>query len=279
MKKWKCTVCGYIHKGASPPDKCPVCGADKSLFQLMEEEAHDDIKSSSDATQPKPSTTTGVTQWKCTVCGYIHKGSEPPDQCPVCGADKSLFIPLDEEKAEETPADKDYRQAVPTEPETQPAPNPKSSKLIFMNKSLEDLMQILTQLHGHPIAVHIPNGLLPVSVFFTFIAVVFGSESFAIAARYNIGFVALAMPIVIGTGIVDWQNRFNRRMTSVFRIKIACAVVVSLLSIILAVWWIVNPDIYNAGLSSNGFFLLLNLINVATAGLAGWYGGKLVFHP
>ncbi len=32
MKKWKCTVCGYIHKGDAPPDKCPVCGAPKEKF-------------------------------------------------------------------------------------------------------------------------------------------------------------------------------------------------------------------------------------------------------
>ncbi|MGL4848164.1 MAG: NADH peroxidase [Clostridium sp.] len=31
MKKFVCTVCGYIHEGATPPDICPVCkvGADK----------------------------------------------------------------------------------------------------------------------------------------------------------------------------------------------------------------------------------------------------------
>jgi rubrerythrin len=31
-------------------------------------------------------------QWKCTVCGYIHEGKNPPDICPVCGAIKYQFI-------------------------------------------------------------------------------------------------------------------------------------------------------------------------------------------
>ena len=35
-KKWKCTVCGYIHEGEGPPDKCPVCGAFKYQFILYE---------------------------------------------------------------------------------------------------------------------------------------------------------------------------------------------------------------------------------------------------
>ncbi|MFH2012009.1 MAG: rubredoxin-like domain-containing protein [Pseudomonadota bacterium] len=36
IKKWKCTVCGYIHEGEGPPDKCPVCGASKYQFILYE---------------------------------------------------------------------------------------------------------------------------------------------------------------------------------------------------------------------------------------------------
>jgi len=35
-KKWKCTVCGYIHEGTKPPDLCPVCGAHKFQFILYE---------------------------------------------------------------------------------------------------------------------------------------------------------------------------------------------------------------------------------------------------
>jgi len=36
-KKWKCTVCGYIQDGESPPQVCPVCGAFKYQFILYEE--------------------------------------------------------------------------------------------------------------------------------------------------------------------------------------------------------------------------------------------------
>ena len=35
MKKFVCTVCGYIHEGETAPEKCPVCGvgADKFIEQ------------------------------------------------------------------------------------------------------------------------------------------------------------------------------------------------------------------------------------------------------
>jgi mannose-6-phosphate isomerase-like protein (cupin superfamily) len=38
-------------------------------------------------------------KWRCTVCGYIHEGSEPPDECPNCGAPKEKFVPYDESES------------------------------------------------------------------------------------------------------------------------------------------------------------------------------------
>ena len=30
--KWVCSVCGYTHYGDNPPEKCPLCGVPKELF-------------------------------------------------------------------------------------------------------------------------------------------------------------------------------------------------------------------------------------------------------
>ena len=32
MKKYVCSVCGYVHEGNEPPEKCPVCKAPASKF-------------------------------------------------------------------------------------------------------------------------------------------------------------------------------------------------------------------------------------------------------
>ncbi|MGI5970954.1 MAG: NADH peroxidase [Oscillospiraceae bacterium] len=40
MKKWVCTVCGYVHEGDAPPEKCPVCGAPASKFIEQAAEAN-----------------------------------------------------------------------------------------------------------------------------------------------------------------------------------------------------------------------------------------------
>lgn len=33
--------------------------------------------------------------WRCTVCGYIHKGDEPPEKCPNCAATSDKFVEVD----------------------------------------------------------------------------------------------------------------------------------------------------------------------------------------
>jgi nitrite reductase (NADH) large subunit len=34
--------------------------------------------------------------WICPICGYIHYGVEPPEECPVCGAGREMFEPYKE---------------------------------------------------------------------------------------------------------------------------------------------------------------------------------------
>ena len=35
MKKWRCSVCGYIWEGETPPVQCPVCRAATDKFVEM----------------------------------------------------------------------------------------------------------------------------------------------------------------------------------------------------------------------------------------------------
>lgn len=37
MKKYVCTVCGYVHQGDAPPARCPQCKAPASKFKLQAE--------------------------------------------------------------------------------------------------------------------------------------------------------------------------------------------------------------------------------------------------
>ena len=32
-------------------------------------------------------------KWKCSVCGYVHEGTEPPAKCPACGHPREYYEP------------------------------------------------------------------------------------------------------------------------------------------------------------------------------------------
>ena len=38
-KKWICTVCGYVHEGDTPPEKCPLCKQPAEKFKEVIEDA------------------------------------------------------------------------------------------------------------------------------------------------------------------------------------------------------------------------------------------------
>lgn len=91
MKKWICSVCAYVHEGDAPPDECPICGAPASAFEpYVEPEV-------SVPAPVGPAASAPVKKWICTVCGYIHEGDEPPEECPICAAPASAFEPYTEE--------------------------------------------------------------------------------------------------------------------------------------------------------------------------------------
>ena len=82
MKKFVCTVCGYIHEGDAPPAVCPICKVPASRFQ-----------EDTSAAEPAPvQESKPVKKYVCSVCGYVHEGDEPPVQCPVCKVPASKFV-------------------------------------------------------------------------------------------------------------------------------------------------------------------------------------------
>ncbi|MDY0221263.1 MAG: rubredoxin [Desulfobacterium sp.] len=36
MKRWRCTICNYVHEGDAPPERCPICNAPASKFVEIE---------------------------------------------------------------------------------------------------------------------------------------------------------------------------------------------------------------------------------------------------
>jgi len=67
--------------------------------------------------------------WVCLVCGYVHRGPEPPEVCPICGASRDEFERHAEAPVAEKPVEAPrrwrclicgYEHAGPAPPETCP---------------------------------------------------------------------------------------------------------------------------------------------------------------
>ncbi len=202
-------------------------------------------------------------KWKCTVCGYIHHGDEPPEKCPVCNAPKEKFIEVTEE-------------AISSEKTGQEETGGKAEQIETL-PWYDSLFTLMSKHHIHPISVHIPNGVGPVSVIFVVLAVIFNFTNLAQAAFYNLVFIVLAMPLVLFSGYVEWKKKYNGAFTKHFITKMICGVVVLSAAIILVIWYIINPDVAGSLSAKRWGFVAVNLIMLLGISVAGFIGGKLVF--
>jgi len=259
MRKWECDVCGFVHKGDDPPEKCPVCDSPAKMFTLMTGEQKD--SGETETAQGK--------RWRCTVCGYIHTGDEPPEKCPVCAAPKNMFVEIDREgKALGEPASVEIEEiAVP--------PGEKNGKTA--PSFFDRLGDLVLKQHLHHISVHFPNGVLPVVVVFLCLYAVFNTVSLEAAAFYNLIFVLVILPFVLLTGFIEWQKRYKGLKTAIFFTKIVCGLVVLAAVNVLVFWRILDPGVMSAESSSRLIYLGIAGATLGVAGLAGYLGGKLVF--
>ena len=203
-------------------------------------------------------------KWECTVCGYIHTGDEPPDECPVCAADKSMFIEIfDEAPTAASAAERDAQ-----------APPPPLAPLA---KVLAIATSLTMKHHLHPIMVHTPNGVVPMAMLFLLITAFLGFPLFETAAFYSLVFVLITMPAVLFTGYIMWQNRYRGAMTSTFKIKIGASAVAITLLPVLIIWRAAQPTIITVPSGGRWLYLLLTGLLLTAIGLAGHLGGKLVF--
>ncbi|WDP89139.1 MAG: rubredoxin [Desulfobacter sp.] len=213
-------------------------------------------------------------KWQCSVCKYIHEGDEPPEKCPVCGVPASKFVLLEdpeEAKAEEKPPEP--KKAAPEPGPEQPVPEPESEPepATLYGK----LTALMVKHHAHPVTVHTPNGILPAAVILFILAWLFDSTLLVKAGFINLIFVILALPVVLFTGILEWQKKYMGAMSSLFKTKILAAAVTATSCAISVIWYLADPKVLES--PKAWVFILLNLVMLAAAGIAGHIGGKLVF--
>ncbi len=180
-------------------------------------------------------------KWKCTVCGYIHVGDEPPEICPVCKADKSKFVLL-EEKQESF-----------------------------------GLEYLLSRFHLHPIMSHLPNALFPVSLLFLILYMLYGNPKFECVSFYMVIAGTIAAPLTLLSGMLDWIILYKKGTSSIFPLKIKLGIALTVVGLVLIFLHSVSPNIViNKGFLSYIYLVILGCAS-GMVGVLGYLGGKLVF--
>ncbi len=200
-------------------------------------------------------------KWQCTVCGYIHQGDEPPQKCPVCGADKDKFVELTGLEMNT----KEENQQV----DTLPGEEKKAIMGIFAQLAMKN--------HLHPVSVHSPNGIIPVALIFFTLALLFDSQGLARAAYYNLIAALISMPVVLYSGYIAWKSKYNGAKTMLFMMKMLAGAASTIILFVLVIWRTVQSDTLADNFSARALFWFWLFILFLLVALAGHLGGKLVF--
>jgi len=179
-----------------------------------------------------------VKRWKCTVCGYIHVGKEPPEVCPVCGADRSKFVLLEDDQ----------------------------------NSLLSDMVRVFKL---HPVMAHFPGGLLPTAILFLLLSLVTGQAALESAVFWMVLVVTVAVPVSIGSGLHDWRKSFGGRRTLIFFKKIGLALTLLVLGLVAVNLRYGRPELLSTFSWQSVVYVTVLLGMLGCVTLLGHYGSLL----
>lgn len=181
-----------------------------------------------------------IKKWKCAVCGYVCEGKAPPVSCPQCGVDRSSFVP-------------EGRGQVGL------------------------LRDLVASFRLHSVAVHFPNGLIPVMLLAMLLFFVTGKPFFEQTAFFMLCLAFAATPVALASGIYCWRHRFSGVRARIFIVKRRLALLLLLLEGAAVVIRGTHPLLFSRVSALQILYLgLLGGMLVAVV-LLGHYGGKLVF--
>lgn len=181
-----------------------------------------------------------VKRWRCLVCGYIHEGETPPEFCPVCGADRSQFVP--DEVAEAN-----------------------------LLRDLVDNFRL------HSVVAHFPCGLLPTCALFLLVYLIVGHPGLEATVFWLLLVVMAAAPVSLASGLYVWQKHFSGRRAGIFFKKIGLALALLVMGLVAVLLRFDHPDLMTAGGWHSWLYLACCGGMLGCAVLLGHYGSKLVF--
>ncbi|MCL5774306.1 MAG: hypothetical protein M1536_08025 [Firmicutes bacterium] len=144
-------------------------------------------------------------------------------------------------------------------------------KASFIYKSAMEL----NKLHPHRMMIHFPIALSIASCGLLLLFLATKLPSFEQASYYVQVMALLSVPFAIGTGFLSWKTIYYGKMTRVFSRKILFSIVLAAISLTVAVWRTLDPQIAFSGTHLSWVYILMFFLMTPTVILLGYYGGKI----
>jgi len=129
--------------------------------------------------------------------------------------------------------------------------------------------------HPHPVSVHFPIALSITAVFFTFLGLLFSSESLKTAGFYNICMALLTTPFAVSAGFLSWYHNYKKAFTTLFTAKIILSATLFILLCAALITHIMGGD--SAQSPYYWTYNLLVLFLAPNVAALGYLGGRITF--
>jgi len=137
------------------------------------------------------------------------------------------------------------------------------------------LVKWILGFHPHPMSVHFPIAFSVATTVFVLLYLFTRREPFELTAFFLLVGACIMAPGSISTGAFSWWFSYGRKLTPIFKAKIALSMVLSAILLTAALF---NTQILAFPLQPLGWlYLILTLLLAPTVMVLGYCGGRITF--
>ncbi|MGD9411247.1 MAG: cytochrome b5 domain-containing protein [Desulfobacterales bacterium] len=146
-------------------------------------------------------------------------------------------------------------------------------------RALNWLLQKVPMLrrHPHPMTVHFPIAFVFATAVFNILYLLTDYRSFEITALHCLAGGILFTIVGITTGLYTWWLNYMAKPLRAVKIKIPLTITLLIIQIILFVWRISVPDVFDSIQGINILYLIFVLALIPMITIIGWFGASMTF--
>lgn len=136
--------------------------------------------------------------------------------------------------------------------------------------------EFYSKYHPHPVFIHYPMGIFYFGAFMLLLYLIFNIKSFEQASFYALICGTLSIIPAVLSGVLSWWLNYEMTMTKIFKNKLYFSIILGLISVLLSVFRIVNPQLEMMG---NIFYIyvLFYFLCIPVVTFIAYNGGKITW--